>query len=102
MMKAWRTSSRSHLLSVLLLGTLGACLAGESEAPCEVVVKSYMINAEPSYMSGTKEPTVTPVPRNILGLVDFNVKSTGSSDIKVCLVARVISPGGRGFQGSRT
>lgn len=93
MMKACRATLRCHLLSLLLLGTLGICLAEQSDAPCEVVVKSYLINAEPSYTSVTKEPTVTPVPRNFLGLVDFNVKSTGSSDIMVCYNLYALAPG---------
>jgi hypothetical protein len=79
----WRTVGLG--LAALALASIGADQAAAVEHGCEVTVKSYLLYADPSYMTGTTDPTATPVPTSFQGLVDLNVRQTGASTIKVCL-----------------
>jgi hypothetical protein len=89
-LRGFAKSLRRRVLPILLLGILKTCAADDSPEPCEVVVKSYLLYADPSYMTGTHEPTATPVPHTFMGLVDINVKSTGSSSIAVSALRAVV------------
>lgn len=55
----------------------------EGLAGCEVRVKPYVMDTYPSYLNWTADPTVTPVVKVYMAMVDIDVQVTGDQALQV-------------------
>jgi hypothetical protein len=50
---------------------------------CEVRLRPHVMDTDPSYMTWTPDPTVTPVVNTYMALVDIDVQVTGGQGLQV-------------------
>jgi hypothetical protein len=80
----WQTAT----CALLLLFSMISTLVSAQETGCLAELKPFILWADPPYSEGTHDPTATPVPRTIHGLVDVTLRNTGPDGLEVILQQR--------------